>query len=312
VTTRDPSAVDVELRAVVGPTAGGKSALAREVAARLASVGAAPEIVAVDAFTLYRGMDIGTAKPTPTERAEVPHHLVDVVEPDREVTVAEFQVAARAAIDDIAARGGLPVLVGGSGLYFRAVVDDLRFPPTDDATRVALEERWAGRAVDAWEHLRGLDPDAADRIDPANLRRTVRALEVIELTGERFSSYATAWDRYDSIYPGLRVAYLEPPTPVLRERIDHRARAMVDAGLVDEAAELRARVGRLSRTARQAIGYREAFAVIDDELDASELADAIAARTWGYARRQRSWFRRDPRCEPAPADQLRERLTAGG
>ncbi|MBW3618888.1 MAG: tRNA (adenosine(37)-N6)-dimethylallyltransferase MiaA [Actinobacteria bacterium] len=289
--------------ALLGPTASGKSDLAHRVAADRAG---AVELVAVDAFTVYRGMDVGTAKASPAERAAVPHHLVDVLDPDEDVSVAWFQVRARAAIDDILARGGTPLLVGGSGLYFRAVVDDLRFPPTDPEVRGRLEAVWAGRPAAAWTRLQECDPDAAGRIDPANLRRTVRALEVMELTGERFSSFRDSWDTYvSSRYPGLDVAYLEPPTAELRAAIRERSAGMVAGGLLDEARALRASVGELSSTARQAIGYQEAFAVLDGTLAPDHLADTIADRTWAYARRQRSWFRRDPRCAPVtPADVL--------
>jgi tRNA dimethylallyltransferase len=287
--------------ALVGPTASGKSTVALHVARHRDEP---VEVVAVDAFTVYRGMDIGTAKAAPEERAEVPHHLVDVLHPTEDVTVAWFQARARAAIADITSRGATPLLVGGSGLYFRAVVDDLRFPPTDPEVRARIERSWDGRTRAAWTHLQDLDPEAAARIDPGNLRRTVRALEVIELTGERFSAFRDAWEHYASRYPGLDVAYLEPPTEPLRGRIDARAAAMVEAGLLDEARALRRLDAPLSTTARQAIGYQEAFAVLDGELAVDDLPAAIADRTWAYARRQRSWFRKDPRCEPVTREDV--------
>jgi tRNA dimethylallyltransferase len=291
--------------AVLGPTASGKSSLALEVARRRTAAGRPTEVVAVDAFTVYRGMDVGTAKPSSDDRAEVVHHLVDVLDPAEELTVAAFQRLARAAIGAVRGRGATPLLVGGSGLYWRAVVDPLRFPPTDPDVRAALEARWSAGPSAAHRHLAALDPDAADRIGPGNLRRIVRALEVIELTGERFSAYDDAWSRYEAIHHPLHVAYLEPEAEVLRGRIRDRAEAMVAGGLLDEARALR-EAGPLSRTARQAIGYAEAFAVLDGDAPAEELAAAIAHRTWGYARRQRSWFRRDPRCRPpiAPDDAL--------
>lgn len=288
--------------ALLGPTASGKSALALEVARRRRARGHDVEIVAVDAFTVYRELDIGTAKPTPAERDEVPHHLVDVLDPGQDLTVAAFQRWARAAVDDVLQRGATPLLVGGSGLYWRAVVDPLRFPPTDERVRAHLERAWSPRPDAAHAHLRSLDPDAAARIGPGNVRRTIRALEVIELTGQAFSSFDDGWARYDSIYPGLRVGYLEPDGGTLRARIDARAERMVAAGLLEEAASLRTRP--LSRTARQAIGYAEAFAVLAGDADVDALAPTIATRTWRYARRQRAWFRRDPRCSPAPAEQL--------
>ncbi len=303
MTARAPGTV----LALVGPTASGKSTLALHVARHRTDP---VEIVAVDAFTVYRGMDIGTAKPSPAERADIPHHLVDVLDPSEEVTVAWFQERARAAIDDVLARGATPLLVGGSGLYFRAVVDDLRFPPTDPEVRARIEDTWRDRPRAAWAHLDGIDPAAASRIDPGNLRRTVRALEVVELTGELFSSYHDAWDHYRSRYPGLVVAYLEPPTELLRRHVEARAAAMVEAGLLDEVRALTAGEGQLSTTARQAIGTREALAVLAGDLAHDDLADAIARRTWSYARRQRSWFRRDPRCVPATPDAITTALTA--
>ncbi len=294
--------------AVLGATASGKSALALQVAEELRHRGSGVEVVAIDAFTVYRGMDIGTAKPSTHDRARFPHHLVDVLEPTEELTVADFQARARSAIDAVRARGNVALLVGGSGLYWRAVVDDLRFPPTDTETRRRLLERWEDDPAGAHRHLAANDPAAASNIDPANLRRTVRALEVQELTGERFSSFSEAWDRYDQP-DDLHVAYLEPDTTTLRERIAHRATTMVEEGLLAEAARLRAQ-GPISRTAAQAIGYAEAFAVLDGQLGEEALADRITTRTWRYAKRQRGWFRRDPRCTPTSAEQARQRLLA--
>lgn len=289
--------------ALLGPTASGKSRLAREFARARGDV----EVVAVDAFTVYRHMDVGTAKPDAAERAEVAHHLVDVLDPDQRLSVAEFQTLARRAIDDIRERGRVPLLVGGSGLYWRAVVDDLRFPPTDPAVRARLEADVAADPAAAHRHLAGLDPAAAAKIDPANVRRTVRALEVIALTDEPFSAFAAAWDRHEAIYPDLRVACLEPPAEQLRAAIQDRADRMVADGLLEEAASLRARF-ELSSTAAQAIGYAEAFDVLDGSLQAAELPAAISRRTWRYAKRQRSWFRGDPRCAPMSPQRAREHL----
>ncbi len=289
---------DAPVLALVGPTASGKSQLALELARRRLATDRPTELVAVDAFTVYRGMDLGTAKPSPAQRAEVAHHLVDELDPGDELSVAAFRDRARAAVAAIHARGATPLLVGGSGLYLRAVIDDLHFPPTDPTTSTDLEDRYADDPGAAHAELASRDPAAAAHIDPANLRRSVRALEVIALTGERLSAFGDAWERYESIYPGLEVATLDPPREVLRERIEDRCRTIVDAGLLDEARSLRDRSPALSRTARQAIGYAEAFAVLDDELTLEELPAAIARRTWRYARRQRSWFRRDPRCAP--------------
>ncbi|MBW3578844.1 MAG: tRNA (adenosine(37)-N6)-dimethylallyltransferase MiaA [Actinobacteria bacterium] len=280
--------------ALVGPTASGKTDVALTVGRR--GVGGHPvEIVAADAFTLYRGMDIATAKPSRAERAAVPHHMIDRLDPWQEASVARFQRTARAAVDAVGERGHVALLVGGSGLYFRAVVDDLRFPPTDPDVRARLEDAHRHDPVAAHAALATADPDAAARIDPGNLRRTVRALEVIELTGEPFSRFSRAWDQHRSIYRGLEVRGLDPGRVELRRRIHQRAQAMVAAGLLDEARRLAALPQPLSATAAQAIGYREALAVLDGELDADELPTAIASRSWRYAKRQLAWFRRDPR-----------------
>jgi len=293
----------VTVLAVVGPTASGKSDVALRAARERQAAGIPTEIVAIDAFTVYRGMDVGTAKPSPEDRDQVPHHLVDILNPWEELSVAGFQALARGAIEEIQARGATPLLVGGSGLYWRAVVDDLRFPPTDPELRAHLEERWAEDPEGAHRDLADQDPAAAAKIDPANLRRTIRALEVIALTGELFSTFDDAWERYDSRYDDLHVAYLEPPHHDLRDRIAVRAARMVQGGLLEEAAALRRLSEPLSRTARQAIGYAEAFQALAGELDANDLVDVIARRTWRYAKRQRSWFRADPRCEQIEADQ---------
>ncbi|MGH3442648.1 MAG: tRNA (adenosine(37)-N6)-dimethylallyltransferase, partial [Nitriliruptorales bacterium] len=214
--------------ALVGPTASGKSGTALELARRglrRADGGSRVfEVVAVDAFTVYRGMDIGIAKPSIEDRAQVRHHLIDVLDPWEDVTVQWFQLQARAVIEEVQGRGNVPLLAGGSGLYFRAVVDDLRFPPTDPDVRGDLEDRFGDRPEEAHERLAALDAAAAAKIEPGNLRRSVRALEVIELTGEPFSSFADAWDDYRSIYPGLDVRGIDHEE--LRARIERRAREM--------------------------------------------------------------------------------------
>ncbi|MGH2731206.1 MAG: tRNA (adenosine(37)-N6)-dimethylallyltransferase MiaA [Actinomycetota bacterium] len=272
----------MKVAAIVGPTAVGKSEVAVEVAER---VGA--EIVSVDSMQIYRGMDAGTAKPGSELRARVRHYLLDVVEPDHWVTVAEFQLLAREAIQEIAARGRLPLLVGGSGLYFRAVVDDLEFPPRAPEIRHALEakaEEVGARALHA--RLAELDPAAAARIEPGNLRRTVRALEVIELTGRPFSDN-DSWERYDSVYE-LAVAGLTRPREDLWARIEERVDRMLAAGLLEEARALDDR--GLGPTARQALGYRQ---VLDESAD--DVREGIIRATKRFARRQESWFKADPR-----------------
>jgi len=277
--------------AIVGPTASGKSALALEVARALGDV----ELVSVDSMQVYRGLDIGTAKPSAAERAAVPHHLIDVADPADEWSVQRFQLEARAAVAYIEARGKRALLVGGTGLYVQAVIDPLTFPPEDRAVRDAILARGAtpGGQVGLHAELTALDPDAAAAIEPGNTRRLARALEVIELTGRPFSSFGTGIQTYgETVFP-VRVAGVWLPRDVLNARIATRVHAMRDAGLVDEVRGLQAR-GELSRTAAQAIGYREML----DHLDGQDLDTALEAtvvRTRQFARRQRMWFRRDPR-----------------
>ncbi len=274
--------------ALVGPTAAGKTALALELAPRLGA-----EIVSADAMLVYRGMDIGTAKPTPAERVRVPHHLVDVVDPGEEFSVARFQPLARAAIADVLARGAVPLLVGGSGLYFHAVVDEFVFPPTDATVRARLEAEAAETGLAAlYRRLAERDPEAARRIQPANLRRIVRALEVIELTGRRFSSFREAMDQPVSRYR-LTVLGLDPGPELLRARAAERVASMAAAGLVDEVRLLATRT--LSRTARQALGYKELLDALGRGTPVGAALDEVIARTRSYARRQLAWFRRDAR-----------------
>lgn len=291
--------------ALVGPTAAGKSRLALEAAERLDA-----ELVAVDAFTVYSGMDVGTAKPGPADRERVPHHMVDVLDPAQECTVQWFQDAARAAIDTVRQRGRVPLLVGGSGLYFRAVVDPLEFPPTDPAVRAEVEAQYAGEPEAAHAALAAVDPEAAARIDPSNLRRTVRALEVIRLTGERFSAWRQAWDEFHSIYSNFRVVGVDVDRASLAEAIAQRVDAMLAGGLVEECRELAQRP--LSSTARQAIGYAEVLSHLAGELSLAEAAERIRVRTRRYAARQQRWFAADPRVHwKKPAEAL-EALVAWG
>ena len=274
--------------ALVGPTAAGKTEVALEVAERLNA-----EVVSADAMLVYRGMDIGTAKPTPEQRARVPHHLVDLVDPGEEFSVARFQPLARAAIADVLGRGRVPLLVGGSGLYFHAVVDEFVFPPTDPAVRARLEAEAAEAGLpELYRRLAAADPPAAARIQPGNLRRTVRALEVIKLTGRPFSSFRSAMDDPVSRYR-LTVLGLDPGPELLRARVAERVAAMAEAGLVEEVRRLAGRP--LSRTARQALGYKELLDALDQGAPVAEALEAVVRRTRAYARRQLAWFRRDPR-----------------
>lgn len=278
--------------ALVGPTASGKSALAVAVAQRLGDV----EIVSLDAMQVYRGMDVGTAKPSSDERAAVPHHLIDVVDASEEWSIAALQGAARRVIGEVEERGRRALMVGGSGLHVRAVLDDLCLPGEDRALRAQLEslaDTTEGLA-EMWDELRRADPHAASRIERGNVRRLVRALEVIRLTGKPFSGFGDGMRRYGETVVRVRMAGVWLPRAVVALRIERRLATMREAGFLEEVAALR-EVG-LSRTARQAIGYREVLAHLDGPSSSlGQVFEAIAARTRRFARRQRVWFRRDPR-----------------
>lgn len=272
--------------ALVGTTASGKSALALHLARRRSDV----ELVSVDSMQVYRGMDVGTAKPTPGERAEVPHHLVDVVDPWEEWSVAQFQAAARDVLADIAARGRVAVLVGGTGLYLRAVVDDLAIPGQYPAVRAELEGDPDTRALHT--RLVALDPVAAARMEPDNRRRIVRALEVTLGSGRPFSSYGPGLGSHPDAIPQLGVRL---PRPVVAARIEARYQEQLAHGFLDEVDALLALPHALSRTAAQALGYRELLAHRAGEMSLDEAVDLAVRRTRKFARRQRVWFERDPR-----------------
>jgi tRNA dimethylallyltransferase len=277
------------LLALVGPTGSGKTQAGIVVAERLGA-----EILCVDSMSVYRGMDVGTAKPTAAERARVPHHLVDVAAPEEDFSVARFQSLAKEALAAVTARGRAALLVGGTGLYFRAVVDELSFPGTDPGTRRLLEEEGARLGADGlYRRLEESDPAAARKIEPSNVRRTVRALEVAAVTGRPFSAFAEGWDRYPT--NGLRAAGVRVDPPALRDRIERRVRAQFEAGLLDETRALMGRGMGPSLTARQAIGYAEAIEHLEGALTVDEAVTRAVKRTRGLARRQLAWFRRDPR-----------------
>lgn len=273
--------------ALVGVTASGKSALALELARRHGDI----ELVSIDSMQIYRRMDIGTAKPTPEEQAEVRHHLLDLVEPHEEFTVSEFQAAAEAAIADIEARGRTPVLVGGTGLHLRAVVDALEIPPQFDEVRAALDADPDTAALHG--RLAMLDPVAAARMEPTNRRRVVRALEVTLGSGRPFSSFGPGLESYGPTR--FRLVGIRRPRPVIDERIVDRYRRQMHVGFLAEVRGLAADPRGVSRTAAQALGYRQLFAHLAGECDlATALDDAVSA-TKRFARRQERWFRRDPR-----------------
>ncbi|MDQ6928727.1 MAG: tRNA (adenosine(37)-N6)-dimethylallyltransferase MiaA [Actinomycetota bacterium] len=282
---------DVRHLVLVGTTASGKSALALEVARWLGDV----EIVSADSMQVYRGMDIGTAKPSPAERAEVRHHLLDLADPSEDFSVARFQGAARQALCDIERRGHRALLVGGTGLYVQAIVDGLHLPGEWPEVRAGLEAEAATPAGVGALHgrLAIADPPAAARIEPSNARRVVRALEVTLGSGRPFSSFGPGLDAYPPTRFGMAGVWL--PRKVVGERITARFDAQVGAGFVDEVQALASRPEGLSRTAGQALGYRELLDGLGCDRPVHESIDLAIRRTREFARRQRSWFRRDPR-----------------
>lgn len=253
------------------------------------------EIVSVDSAAIYRGMDIGTDKPTVEDRALVRHHLLDINDPGEIPTVAQFQEAGRAAVEGIFSRGKVPLLVGGSGLYFRAIVDPLEFPPTDAEVRARLEaEAYEFGGYEMFRRLGSLDPEAAERMHPANVRRTIRALEVIDITGRPFSSYRVAWDDRESVYD-LRAAGLTLPLEELSRRIDDRVDSLVARGWVEEVVALKAAGVQFSTTSLQALGYAQILDHLDGRLTLDQAVEETKQRTRKFARRQLRWFRADPR-----------------
>ncbi|MER5737715.1 MULTISPECIES: tRNA (adenosine(37)-N6)-dimethylallyltransferase MiaA [unclassified Streptomyces] len=273
--------------AVVGPTAAGKSDLGVFLAQQLGG-----EVVNADSMQLYRGMDIGTAKLTPEERGGVPHHLLDVWDVTEAASVAEYQRLARAEIDRLLAEGRTPVLVGGSGLYVRGAVDALEFPGTDPEVRARLEAELEERGSGVLHaRLAVADPEAARAILPGNGRRIVRALEVIEITGKPFTANLPGHESvYDTVQIGVDVA-----RPELDERIATRVDRMWEAGLVDEVRALEAIGLREGRTASRALGYQQVLAALAGECTEDEARAETVRATKRFARRQDSWFRRDPR-----------------
>jgi len=272
---------------VVGPTAVGKSGLSLRLAQALGG-----EIVNADSMQLYRGMDIGTAKLAPAERAGVPHHLLDIWDVTRTASVSEYQQLARAAIGEIRERGRIPILIGGSGLYVRAAIDNLEFPGTDPLLRDGLEAELAERgAAVLHARLALADPAAAAAILPGNGRRIVRALEVIQLSGRPFSATLPG---YESVYPAVQLG-LRLPRAELDRRIAARVSQMWQAGFVAEVRDLAGRGLREGRTASRALGYAQVLRVLAGDLPEDQAAAETVRATCRFARRQEAWFRRDPR-----------------
>ena len=277
--------------AVVGPTATGKSDLGIALARELGG-----EVVNADSMQLYRGMDVGTAKLTPAERQGVPHHLLDVWDVTHIATAAAYQELARTVIDDLLARGITPVLVGGSGLYLRAALDELSFPGTDPELRAALEaELEQDGALALHARLAALDQAAAARMEPTNGRRVVRALEVVLLTGGMPGDMTAYEGHYDVTCLGL-------DRDDLAARTDARVDRMWAAGLVEEVRRLEAVGLREGVTASRALGYAQVLAMLDGQYDEAGAIEATKTATRRFVRRQRAWFRRDPRIRWLSAD----------
>ena len=272
---------------VVGPTAAGKSDLGVFLAQQLGG-----EVVNADSMQLYRGMDIGTAKLTPAERDGVPHHLMDIWDVTEAASVAEYQRLARTEIDRLLSEGRTPVLVGGSGLYVKGAIDALEFPGTDPGVRARLEQELTEHGSGALHaRLATLDPGAAQAILPSNGRRIVRALEVIEITGKPFTANLPG---DEAVYDALQIG-VDVERPELDERIRTRVDRMWEAGLVDEVRDLEARGLREGRTASRALGYQQVLAALAGECTEDEARAETVRATKRFARRQDSWFRRDPR-----------------
>ncbi len=293
--------------AIVGPTASGKSGLAVALAQQVEGA----EIISADAKAVYRRMDVGTAKPSVEERAGISHHLIDVVEPSEEYDMSRFVAEVRSALVDIEARDGTAIMVGGTGLYVQAIVDELELPGQFPEVRAELEAKYDHDDLDRtkrqsagledavtmrlWQELKELDPVGAGKMEPNNRRRVVRALEVCLGSGRPFSSFGPGMDAYPpSVFAQ---AGLEIDRGVMDERIAARYREQLAAGFVDEVASLLAEVEPLSKTALQSLGYRELADHLQGESTLDEAIELANQRTKRFARRQQRWFRRDPRIE---------------
>ena len=291
--------------ALVGPSASGKSALAHRLALEEGGI----QILAADAMTVYRHMDIGTAKPSLAERAEVTYHLLDLVEPSEEFSVRRFQRAARDAAHAVSDAGAVPTYVGGTGLYHRAVVDDLELPGRYPEVRRDLEARVLLERGALFEQLVRLDPLAASRLEAQNDRRLVRALEVTLGSGRPFSSFGPGLAHYAE--SRVTQVGLRGDLATLDRRLEERFRRWMEEGLLDEVVALAARPGGLGRTARQAVGYRELLRHVEQGVALERCVDDALTQTRRLVRRQIAWFRRDPRVEwfDRP-DDARRRLVA--
>lgn len=287
---------------VVGPTASGKSGLAVQLAHRLGEEGAAGEIISADSMQLYRGMDIGTAKVTGAQQQGVPHHLLDILEVTEDASVADYQQQARAIITDIRSRGRTPILVGGSGLYVRAVLDVIEFPPTDPEVRAEVSALLdAEGAAEVRRQLRVTDEESAAVIKDD--RRLIRALEVVRLTGRSFTSFMPQRVHEPTMEPVIQLG-ITVERSLLHQRIAARVHGMAESGLLQEVSALASNGLRQGRTASRAIGYQQYLQVLDGTATEEAAAEETIIATRQFARRQETWFRADPRitwlCAPSP------------
>ena len=276
---------------ICGPTATGKSDLALEVAEKFNG-----EIINADSMQLYLGMDIGTAKLTMEERRGIPHHLLDILTVDQDASVAQYQGLARAAVDEIRERGKSAIIVGGTGLYIKSIIDEMNFPETDPALRKRLEDEaeLLGTA-ELYSRLRVLDPEAAGAIEPANTRRIIRALEVIEVTGEPYSANLpsdTSLRYPDALHFGLAMERAS-----LAPRIETRVHRMFEQGLVDEVRSLIGQGLLKGTTAQRAIGYAQVISFINGDISFEQAIEETIVATRQYVRRQETWFKRDQRIQ---------------
>ena len=278
-----------KLAAIVGPTAVGKTRIAIEVAKRLNA-----EIISCDSMQIYRGLDIGTAKASPEEQNGIVHHLIDVVEPDEDYSVARFQEQAKSIIHELNQKKRLPLLVGGTGLYYQALVDDYTFYPLESHQQI--RRQWNNIIKEkgleyTYNYLQSIDPDYAATISPNDQKRIVRAIEVYQLTGQPFSALQTkSQHTYQLAVVGL---YLEREQ--LYQRINLRVEQMLTNGLVKEVMGLRDKGYHLKHNSMQALGYKQAFCYLEGFLSKEEMIDEIKRETRRYAKRQLTWFRKDPR-----------------
>lgn len=298
--------------AIVGPTASGKTSLALSLARRAIDEGVAVEIVSADAMALYRGMDVGTAKPSGAERSLVPHHLIDLADPSEAFTVGRFKAAADQVLDDCSARGVTPLVVGGTGLYVQSIVDDLQMPGQfpEVAAQLASEPDTVANTLVLWRRLEALDPIGAAKMEPTNRRRILRALEVCLGSGRPFSEFGPGMDAY----PPTRFVLvgIEIDRQLMDQRIDDRYDDQMVAGFLDEVRAIEADGGGFGTTAGQGLGYRELRSHLRGEIDLATALDEAKRRTHRFARRQQRWFRRDPRItwfEAAENDGAAQRLS---